>query len=129
MYSTCTYECVCTVHVQCARSDIENCEGWLSPGGHNSGGRALTANVRDPRFNPGWLPVFHSSLKIFPSLSSCTRTVHVVIENIHVHVAHMHVHVHVFMCCMLYGYLCIQWSALSGFTGTCTYIHVGMSPG
>ena len=21
------------------RSDIENCEGWLSPGGHNSGGR------------------------------------------------------------------------------------------
>ena len=23
-------------------------------------------------FNSGWLPVFHSSLKIFPSLSSCT---------------------------------------------------------
>ena len=35
------------------------------------GGRALTAKVRDPQFNPGWLPVFHSSLKIFPSLSSC----------------------------------------------------------
>ena len=29
------------------------------------------AKVRGPRFNPGWLPVFHSSLKIFPSLSSC----------------------------------------------------------
>ena len=27
-------------HIQ---SDIENCEGWLSPGGHSSGGRALTA--------------------------------------------------------------------------------------
>ena len=25
------------------RSDTENCEGWLSPGGHSSGGRALTA--------------------------------------------------------------------------------------
>ena len=23
--------------------DIENCEGWLSPGGHSSGGRVLTA--------------------------------------------------------------------------------------
>ena len=33
-------------------------------------GKALTAKVRGPRFNPGWLPVFHSSLKIFPSLSS-----------------------------------------------------------
>ena len=52
------------VHVQC--------EGWLSPGGHSSGGKALTVKVRDPRFNPGWLPVFHSSLKIFLSLSSCT---------------------------------------------------------
>ena len=36
-----------------------------------SGGRALTAKIRGPRFNPGWLPVFHGSLKIFPSLSSC----------------------------------------------------------
>ena len=27
--------------------------------------------VRGPWFNPGWLPFFHSSLKIFPSLSSC----------------------------------------------------------
>ena len=52
--------------------DIENCEGWLSPGGHSSGGRALTAKVRGRRFNPGWLPDFHGSLKIFPSLSSCT---------------------------------------------------------
>ena len=32
---------------------------------------ALTAKVRGPRFNPGWLPVFHVSQKIFPSLSSC----------------------------------------------------------
>ena len=32
-------------HIQ---SDIENCEGWLSPGGHSSGGRALTAKVRGP---------------------------------------------------------------------------------
>ena len=24
-------------------SDIGNCEGWPSPGGHSSGGRALTA--------------------------------------------------------------------------------------
>ena len=54
--------------------DIENCEGWLSPSGHSSGGRALTAKVRSPRFNPGWLPVFHSSLKTFPGLSSCTYT-------------------------------------------------------
>ena len=43
-----------------------------SPGGYSAGGRALTANlkVRGPRFNPGWLPVFHCSLKIFPNLSS-----------------------------------------------------------
>ena len=53
----------------------EYCEGWLC---HSSGGRALTAKVRGPWFNPGWLLVFHSSLKIFPSLSS-----------------HAHVHVHV----------------------------------
>ena len=32
--------------------------GWLSPGGHSSGGRALTAKVRGPWFNPGWLPKF-----------------------------------------------------------------------
>ena len=54
----------------CIQSDVENFEGWLSPGGHSSGGRALMAKVRGPRFNPGWLPVFHSSQKIFPSLSS-----------------------------------------------------------
>ena len=48
------------------------CEGWLSPGGHSSGGRALTAKVRGPQLNPRWLPVFHSSLIISPSLSSCT---------------------------------------------------------
>ena len=49
----------------------------MSPGGHSSGGRALTAKVRGPRFNPGWLLVFHSSLRIFPSLSSCTSHIHV----------------------------------------------------
>ena len=46
----------------------EDCEGWLSHGGHSSGGRALTAKARGPRFNPGWLPVFLSSLQIFLSL-------------------------------------------------------------
>ncbi len=30
------------------QSDIENCEGWVSPGGHSSGGRALTTKVRGP---------------------------------------------------------------------------------
>ena len=60
--------------VQGGREEMySTCEGWLSPGGHSSGGRALTAKVRDPRFNPGWLLVFHGSLIIFPSLSSCTR--------------------------------------------------------
>ena len=44
-------------------SDIENCEGWLSPGGHGSGGRVLTAKVRGSRFDPGWLPVFHKFSK------------------------------------------------------------------
>ena len=37
------------------------CEGWLSPGGHSLGGRALTAQVIGPQFNPGWLPVFHGT--------------------------------------------------------------------
>ena len=80
---TCTYMCMLWIfhsvwlhpwwrgvtgfwrHIQ---SDIDNCEGWLSPSAHSLGGRALTAEVRGPQFNPGWLPVFHSSLKIFPSL-------------------------------------------------------------
>ena len=56
-------------------SDIENCEGWLSPGGHSSGGRALMTKVRGPRFNPGWLPVFHSFSKNVPKPfhhASCT---------------------------------------------------------
>ena len=30
------------------QSDIENCEGWLSPGGHSSGGRALTVLSQRP---------------------------------------------------------------------------------
>ena len=34
-------------------SDIENCEGWLSPGGHSSGGRALIAKVKAPGSIPG----------------------------------------------------------------------------
>ena len=32
--------------------------------------RSRLIHVRGPRFNPGWLSVFHSSLKIFPSLFS-----------------------------------------------------------
>ena len=31
----------------------------------SSGGSALTAEVRGPQFNPGWLLVFHSLLKAF----------------------------------------------------------------
>ena len=58
---TCTYTCMHVLYI---------------PGGHSSGGRALTAKVRGPQFNPGWLPVFHSFLKIFPSLSSCTCMCH-----------------------------------------------------
>ena len=37
---------------------------WLSPDGHGSGGRALTAKVRGPRCDPGWLPVSHKFSKI-----------------------------------------------------------------
>ena len=40
------------------QSDVENYDGWLSPGGHSSGGRALITKVRGPRFNPRWLLVF-----------------------------------------------------------------------
>ena len=57
-------------HIQ---SDIENCEGWLSPGGHSSGGRALTAKVRGPGSILGGCRFFRSSLKIFPSLFTCTQ--------------------------------------------------------
>jgi len=39
--------------------------------------RALTAKVRGSRFNPGWLPVFHGSLKIFLSLFIMYMYVHV----------------------------------------------------
>ena len=50
----------------CVQSDTENCEGWLSPGGPSSGGRALTAlSQRPPSSIPGGC---HSSLKIFLSL-------------------------------------------------------------
>ena len=34
---TCTYTYI--------RSDIENCEGWLSPGGHSSGGISLVPSL------------------------------------------------------------------------------------
>ena len=85
--------------------DIENCEGWLSPGGHSSGGRALTAKVRGPRFNPGWLPVFHSSLKIHAQIHVtvlCTvqmYTVHVHVQcTLHVYVPIPDVHVHTCTC-------------------------------
>ena len=47
---------------------------------------ALTAKVRGPQFNPGWLPVFHSSLKIFPSLSSCTGTSPLQCVHVQIHV-------------------------------------------
>ena len=65
VHTECTYiyTCIYRWHIQRDMS-----EGWLSPGGHSSGGRALTAKVRGPQFNPGWLPVFYSSLKIFVSL-------------------------------------------------------------
>ena len=45
-------------------ADIENCEGWLSPGGHSSGGRALTAQVRGPRSIPGgcWFSQFSKNI-------------------------------------------------------------------
>ena len=46
------------------KSDIENREDWLLPGGHSSGGRALTAKVRGPWFNPRWLLVFQFSKNI-----------------------------------------------------------------
>ena len=50
----------------------------LSPGGHSSGGRALTAKVRGPRFNPGWLPVpkpFHHAhtMNEYAIACSCTQ--------------------------------------------------------
>ena len=48
----------------------------LSPGGHSSGGRALTAKVRGPWFNPGWLPVFTVLLKIYIPKPFFMYTVH-----------------------------------------------------
>lgn len=36
---------------------IENCKGWLAPGGHSSGSRALTAKVKGPWLDPRWLLV------------------------------------------------------------------------
>ena len=51
---------VCTSYIHAhTQGDNVNCEGWLSPGGHGLGGRVLTAKVRGPQFNSGWLPVFH----------------------------------------------------------------------
>ena len=48
-----------------------------SPGGHSSGGRALTAKVRGPRFNPGWLPVpkpFHHAHTMYEYAIACSCT-------------------------------------------------------
>ena len=65
------YMHMCTLRVGCVLPSLGVTDGVhaLSPGGHSSGGK-----VRGPRFNPGWLPVSHGSLNIFPSLSSCTCT-------------------------------------------------------
>ena len=53
--TVCMYRRACTLYCTRwhVRSDIEDCEGWLSPGGHSSGGRALTAKVRGPGSIPG----------------------------------------------------------------------------
>ena len=47
---TCTAQCT---HIQ---SDIENCEGWLSPGGHSLGDRAPTALSLAPSLAPSLPP-------------------------------------------------------------------------
>ena len=101
---------MCTVQgwVQKLYVHIENCEGWLSPGGHSSGGRALPAKVRGPRFNPGWLPVFHSSLKIFPSLSPCT-----------LHITYMSIYMEV-QC--ISGNMGMTVHLLSFLSGVCIHV-------
>ena len=56
--------------------------------------------VRGPRFNPGWLPVFHSSLEIFLSLF--------ISYIVHVHVytsTRIHVHVHVYTSIDAYAHV------------------------
>ena len=72
------FQVQCTMHAQYTpvhvhiystyRVILRIVKAGCRPVAHSSGGTALTAKVRGPRFNPRWLPVFHSSLKIFPSL-------------------------------------------------------------
>ena len=73
--------------------------------------------VRGPRFNPRWLPVFHGSLNIFPSLSSCT-------------VINVHVHVHLSLYVMpsahipsVYVHVHVQYVL---FTKPCTYLSLSL---
>ena len=66
---------------------------------HSSGGRALTAKVRGPRFNPGWLSVFLSSLKkysqAFPHVHTC------VYMYMYIHVCTVTVHTCMYCNCIL----------------------------
>ena len=54
-----THVHTCGVHVtgkyMHTQSDVENCEGWLSPGGHSSDSRALS---EAPGSIPGGCPFF-----------------------------------------------------------------------
>ena len=58
---TCTSTCIYGFwrHIQ---SDIENCEGWLSPSGHSSGGRALTAYALSSILGSCWFSQFSKIL-------------------------------------------------------------------
>ena len=90
-------DCSCT-YIQHIQSDIENCEGWLSPGGHSSGGRALTAKVRGPRFNPKFMAAgFLQFSKNFPKP----------FNHVHVHV-HMHMYWYVVLCNIYMYMYCVS---------------------
>ena len=68
------------------RSDIENCEGRLSPGSHSSGGRVLTAKVRGPPVQSRVAASLSQFSKIFSSLSSCVYNVAVSSSDVlHIH--------------------------------------------
>ena len=59
--------------------------------------------------NPGWLPVFHSSLKIFPSLSS----------HVYVHMYTCTVEVYMYTCTVeVYMYTC----TVEVYMYTCTHV-------
>ena len=89
-----------TAHTE---SDIENCEGWLLPGGHSSGSSTDGLSQR-PRFNPRWLPVFHGSLKIFLNLFIMYMYIYIVTSHIGANLGcvqfspSVYVHVHVNVC-------------------------------